>query len=75
MITLLVGDVQDPILAHKDVLSSASPFFEASCRVLDTNIIKLPDEPVVMQAIVYWMYYNQLCLPVCGFLPRIIRFL
>jgi hypothetical protein len=51
--TLLVGDEEARILAHKRVLSSSFPFFEAACKAPETTVVKLPDEPFVIQGIVY----------------------
>jgi hypothetical protein len=68
-ITLVVGpgDKERRLVVHKDVLCGASPFFEAACKPEWMNpndkVLKLPDDdPETIQAMVYWMYYNTICV-------------
>lgn len=50
------------------MLCDASPFFKAACKpewmTPDERTIKLPeDDPVAVQAMIYWMYHNEICIP------------
>jgi len=70
MITLVVGenDKKATITIHKKVLCAYSPFFEAACKPEwmkpEEKVINLPeDNPEAIKAMVYWMYYNRICIP------------
>ncbi|PVH87576.1 hypothetical protein DL98DRAFT_635289 [Cadophora sp. DSE1049] len=69
VITLEVGGGDNPtkFAVHKAVLCSSSPFFESACKpewmTAEDCVIKLPvDDPVAVQAMVYWMYHNVICI-------------
>ncbi|CAG8981122.1 hypothetical protein HYALB_00005836 [Hymenoscyphus albidus] len=64
MITLIIGDgdAQRSFFVHRDILCRQSRFFQhASSK---DQCIKLPkDDPEVIQAMVYWMYEEKVCIP------------
>jgi hypothetical protein len=69
VITLIVGEGegQAKLTVHKDVLCSASPFFQAACKPEwmkpEDKVITLPeDDPEAVKALVHWMYHNEICI-------------
>jgi hypothetical protein len=69
VITLIIGEGegQAKLTVHKDVLCSASPFFQAACKPEwmkpEDKVITLPeDDPEAVKALVHWMYYNEICV-------------
>lgn len=63
-----IGDKQLGATIHKSILCDATSFFEADFNHKSTDsgkiIIQLPnDNPIVNQALVYWVYYNEICVP------------
>ncbi len=67
--TLVVGesDQQAKFTVHKNILSAASPFFEAACKLewmkAQGRVIKHPDDDLeAVRALVYWMYGNRICV-------------
>ena len=67
-VTLLVGESEEPLLVHKDVLCAASPVFESACKIewekAEDRVIRLKEyDPRIVEILVTWMYNDEIYFP------------
>lgn len=67
-VTLLVGESEEALLVHKDVLCAASPVFESACKTewekAEDRVIRLKGyDPRIVEILVTWMYNDEMYFP------------